>query len=156
MRLGRDGLTGLIGLLVSLVLLWASFGLPKLPLVPIGPGFYPRIVLVVMALVSVALLVQDVRRTARTGTSDLSFALHPLVALGFAVIGLYIALLPALGFRLATMLFVAAFQTVIERPRTPAGWLVLASTAVATALTCHLVFERYLLVLLPRGTWTGW
>ena len=45
MRLGRDGIAGLIGLATSLFLLPFSFGLPKLPIVPIGPGFYPALVL---------------------------------------------------------------------------------------------------------------
>ena len=49
MRLGRDGIAGLIGLAVSLALLPFAFGLPKLPIVPIGPGFYPTLVLVFMA-----------------------------------------------------------------------------------------------------------
>ena len=38
MRLGRDGIAGLIGLAVSLALLPQRFGLPKLPIVPVGPG----------------------------------------------------------------------------------------------------------------------
>ena len=44
MRLGRDGIAGLVGLAVSLTLLPFAFGLPKLPIVPIGPGFYPALV----------------------------------------------------------------------------------------------------------------
>ncbi len=61
MRLGRDGIAGLIGLAVSLLLLPHALGLPKLPIVPVGPGFYPTIVLVFMALTSALLLLQDVR-----------------------------------------------------------------------------------------------
>ena len=60
MRLGRDGIAGLIGLATSLFLLPFSFGLPKLPIVPIGPGFYPAIVLVFMAVASALLVVQDI------------------------------------------------------------------------------------------------
>ena len=70
--------------------------------------------------------------------------------------GAYIVLLPMLGFRIATALFVAAFQLVLERPRTLRQWAALAVIAVGTAVVTHLVFEHYLLVLLPRGTWTGW
>ncbi len=60
MRLGRDGIAGLIGLAVSLALLPFAFGLPKLPIVPIGPGFYPTLVLVFMAAMSAVLVIQDV------------------------------------------------------------------------------------------------
>jgi hypothetical protein len=65
-------------------------------------------------------------------------------------------LLPLLGFRIATVLFVAAFQMVLERPATPRQWTILAAIAVGTSAVTHLVFEKYLTVLLPRGSWTGW
>ena len=61
MRFGRDGIAGLIGLAVSLLLLPPALSLPKLPIVPVGPGFYPTIVLVFMALTSALLLLQDMR-----------------------------------------------------------------------------------------------
>ena len=32
----------------------------------------------------------------------------------------------------------------------------LAGIAIATSALTYLVFETYLLVLLPRGAWTGW
>ncbi|MBI4274584.1 MAG: tripartite tricarboxylate transporter TctB family protein, partial [Rhizobiales bacterium] len=112
MRLGRDTIAGLICLAVSLALLVQSFGLPQLALVPIGPGFYPRIVLVFMAVTSMVLIVQDVlvRRAAMAGTTTLPQPrrAYGLVALAFAVIAAYILLLPLLGYRISTALFVAA------------------------------------------------
>jgi len=162
MRLGRDGIAGLIGLAVSLVLLPLSFGLPKLPIVPIGPGFYPAIVLAFLAVTSAALLIQDVvaRRRARPAAPGVPAAVarpaHGLVAAAFAVVAAYVVLLPLLGFRIATALFVAVFQLVLERPATPARWLTLAAVALATSLVTFLVFESYLSVLLPRGRWTDW
>jgi len=53
-------------------------------------------------------------------------------------------------------LFVAALQAALERPRTPRQWLVLAAVALVTSAVTYLVFERYLMVLLPRGAWTDW
>jgi putative tricarboxylic transport membrane protein len=160
MRLGRDGIAGLIGLAVSLALLPMAWGLPKLPIVPVGPGFYPIIVLVFMALCSGALLVQDLlaRRAAASSEGARGADGAPaygLVVAAFAVVVGYVALLPVLGFRVATVLFVAAFLIALDRPTTPRQWATLLAVAVGTALVGHLVFERYLLVLLPRGTWTG-
>lgn len=165
MRLGRDGIAGLIGLAVSLGLLPFAFGLPKLPIVPVGPGFYPIIVLVFLAVTSGLLVLQDVvaNRSAPASAPEAapeattgSDGAYRLVAAAFAVTGAYIGLLPMLGFRIATALFVAAFQIVLETPRTLRQWAVLAAIAIGTAAITHLVFEHYLLVLLPRGTWTGW
>ena len=44
-------------LAASLVLFALTLGLKASPLVPIGPGFYPRIVLGITAVLSAALLV---------------------------------------------------------------------------------------------------
>ena len=163
MSLGRDGIAGLVCLAISLVGLYFSFGLPQLPLVPVGPGFYPRIVLTFLAILSVVLIAQDVvaqRAPARPATPQP--AARPsrdgyrLVAMVFAVFGLYVAALPALGYRIATALFVAAMQAVLDRPRDARGWAVLAAIAVAASGATYLVFDTYLTVLLPRGTWTNW
>jgi putative tricarboxylic transport membrane protein len=161
MRLGRDGIAGLIGLAVSLALLPQAFGLPKLPIVPVGPGFYPAIVLVFMALTSAALLLQDVLAQRRAGPVGGEAEPHTqraygLVAAAFVVVTAYIALLPLIGFRIATVLFVAAFQLVLERPASLRQWAILAAIAVGTSAITYVLFDQYLLVLLPRGAWTGW
>jgi hypothetical protein len=161
MRLGRDGIAGLIGLAVSLLLLPQALNLPKLPIVPVGPGFYPTIVLVFMALTSALLLLQDVRaqRQPAVASADATPPVpraYGLVAAAFAAVAVYIALLPLIGFRLATVLFVAAFQVILELPRTLHGGVMVAAIAVGTSAVTYTVFNNYLLVLLPRGTWTGW
>ena len=163
MRLGRDGATGLVGLAVSLFLLPKAFGLPQLPIVPIGPGFYPTLVLVFMAITSAILVIQDLSTQRRPAAPDVGAdagiegrRAYDLVASAFAIVGAYVVLLPLVGFRLSTVLFVAAFQLMLERPVTVRQWGVLATVAIATSLLTYLIFERYLLVLLPRGAWTGW
>jgi hypothetical protein len=163
MRLGRDGIAGLIGLATSLFLLPFSFGLPKLPIVPIGPGFYPALVLGFMALASLVLVLQDLvaQRHAPATVSDEPAPAQPkrnygLVLASFVVVAIYIAMLPLLGFRIATALFVATFQLVLERPTTMRQWAIQLAIAVGTAAVTYLVFERYLSVILPRGSWTNW
>src|SRR5262245_30724801 len=163
MRLGRDGIAGLIGLATSLFLLPFSFGLPKLPIVPIGPGFYPALVLSFMALTSLVLVLQDVvaQRRAQPAEAQEPTAAQPkrnygLVLASFVTVALYIAVLPLLGFRIATALFVWAFQMVLERPTILRQWAIQAAVALGTATVTYLVFERYLSVILPRGSWTGW
>lgn len=162
MRLGRDGIAGLVLLGLSLVLLAASINLPQLPLVPIGPGFYPRIVLSILAGASIVLIVQDVLRaraapvtTAPAAAGPVGIAVPVRVAAAFAIVGAYALLMPLLGFRIATVLFVAALQAVLELPRGAKQLVVLALIALATSAVTYVVFERYLLVLLPRGAWTG-
>lgn len=161
MKLGRDGIAGLVGLAISLLLLPHAFGLPRLPIVPIGPGFYPALVLIFMAATCALLVLQDAlaQRRVPAGTRaapEATRRTYGLVAGAFVVVTGYIALLPLLGFRFATALFVAAFHLLLERPATWRQWAVLAAVAVGTSGIAYFAFERYLSVLLPRGAWTGW
>jgi hypothetical protein len=158
MSIGRDGIAGLVLLAISLVLLVQSFQLPSLPIVPVGPGFYPAIVLSFMAAASALLVVQDVmkhRAPAEAGVSAAPRRNYRLVVIAFAIVGGYVVLLPLLGFRVATVVFVAALQAALDRPKSARQWMVLAAIALGTAAVSYIVFERYLLVLLPRGAWTG-
>jgi len=158
MRIGRDGIAGLVLLAISLVLLVKSFQLPSLPIVPVGPGFYPAIVLSFLAAASALLVLQDLMKRAPVGAASAGDAPrrnYRRVLIAFAIVGGYVALLPLLGFRLATVLFVAGLQAALDLPRTARQWAVLAAIALGTAALSYFVFERYLLVLLPRGAWTG-
>jgi putative tricarboxylic transport membrane protein len=158
MSIGRDGIAGLVLLAISLVLLVQSFQLPSLPIVPVGPGFYPSIVLSFMAAASALLVLQDLmkrRVPAVAGAPDAAQRNYRLVVIAFTIVGFYVALLPLLGFRVATVVFVGALQAALGRPQTARQWAVLAAIALGTAAVSYLIFERYLLVLLPRGAWTG-
>ena len=158
MSIGRDGITGLVLLAISLFLLVKSFQLPSLPIVPVGPGFYPAIVLSFLAAASALLVLQDVmkrRPAAAADAGDSPRRNHRLVAIAFAIVGAYVVLLPLAGFRLATFLFVGALEAALDRPRTARQWAVLSAIALGTAMASYFVFERYLMVLLPRGAWTG-
>ncbi|HET7596996.1 MAG TPA: tripartite tricarboxylate transporter TctB family protein [Burkholderiales bacterium] len=162
--LGRDGIAGLVCLVVSAGLLVLTLGLPPASVVPIGPAFYPRVVLLVLALLSTILIVLDLRatRSLRTAAPEGAAAAaagpapnYGLVLATFIEFGLYIALLPPLGFRISTFLFVLALQVTLEWPRSATRWALAVGVAIATSAVAFLVFQDYLSVLLPRGTWSG-
>ena len=137
-----------------------TLGLKESPLVPIGPGFYPRIVLGITALFSFVLVVQDLlarrgRRPQAAAAADRPKLNYVLVVLSFTVFALYAVSLPYLGLRIGTFLYVVAASALLDSPRSAKGWLGVLLLAVITAFLTHLVFERYLSVLLPRGRWTG-
>ena len=151
MKLGRDGWTGLACLAGSLVLFGFTLGLRDNPLVPIGPGFYPRIVLGITALLSGWVLAQSFWHAARPGKGGENYR---LVGIVFAVFFLYVGALPFLGFRISTLLFMAGLQSILEPPRGAKGWLIVGATALITTVVSYFLFEHYLQVLLPRGRWT--
>lgn len=161
MRLSRDGVGGLVVFAGSLVLIWMTLGLKDSPLVPVGPGFYPRIVLGLTAVLGFAMFVNDWldQRNAAPAAPVVPKAgpglNYKLVGLMFAVFAAYILALPYVGFRIATFAYVAATNALLSPPKKPAHWARVLILAVATAFITHLLFERYLSVLLPRGRWTG-
>lgn len=159
MRLGRDGIAALVILAASVALFVATLGLKASGLVPIGPGFYPRIVLGLTAFFSLWLLIADVlaHRQAMPAPAPAG-AVRPnyaLVALNFALFGLYVMALPGLGFRIATLLYVAIANVLLAMPRGLRGWAGTLALAAGTAFISHFIFESQLSVLLPRGSWTG-
>jgi len=155
--IGRDGWAGLVVLAACAVLYWLTLGLKDHPLVPIGPGFYPRIVIAVTAAFAALVVVVDLLR-ARSAAAARVAAARPnyaLVLASFAVFGVYVVALPYLGFRLATFLYVAGAAALLAQPRGVAGWAKVLVLALVTTGVTYFVFERYLTVLLPRGRWTG-
>ena len=182
--MARDLTTGLACLAASLILFALTLDLPGPSLlVPIGPGFYPRIILGITAVLSAVLAVQALfayRRAkvkiglrakppmsdadadkAGTGVGVTSPKSdtdpnYGLVGWSFAVFGVYVALLPLLGFRIATLVFVLALEWLLGRPRTPKAWVIACVIAVVTAFATFHLFQDYLSVLLPRGRWTGY
>jgi len=150
--LSRDGWAGLVVLAASMVLFGLTLELKANPLVPIGPGFYPRIVLGVTALLAVLLVVADWYAAKKAGPRVP--ADYAAVVLQFAVFGIYVAALPWLGFRIATFAYVAVTNALMDPPRGARQWARVAAIALASALATYFVFEHYLSVLLPRGRWT--
>lgn len=159
--MGRDSITGLTVLAVSLALFWATLGLERHPMVPVGPGFYPRIVLGITGGMGLLLVILDVlarRKRVPTPAAPASAgAVRPnygLVTAAFAVFTAYVLALPYLGFRIATFAFLVAMQALLETPRGTRRWILMLAVALAATAAGYYAFERYLHVLLPRGLWT--
>jgi len=155
--IGRDGWAGLAILGLCAALWWMTLGLKESPLVPVGPGFYPRIVVAVTAFFAVLVVIGDVMAGwgGRPAAGPARHANYGLVLASFAAFGAYVLALPGLGFRLATFLYVVAAAALLARPLVAKRWLQILVLALVATIVTYFVFERYLLVLLPRGRWTG-
>ena len=156
--MGRDAVTGLVVLAASLALFWGTLGLERHPMVPVGPGFYPRIVLAITAAFALVLVIADLVSGRKRGPAAATTSAPPNYALVLATFGIfagYVVLLPWLGFRVATLVFLAVMQVALERPSNARGWARVAAVAVIATVATYVAFESYLHVLLPRGRWTG-
>jgi hypothetical protein len=154
----RDIWIGL-GLLACCGLMYWQAGLaPTPPFVPFGPGFYPRVILILLAALSLWLIAESVvgrgraappRPQAGAGTVRPNY---PLVAGCFAVLGGYVAGLSLLGYFASTFLFVLGLSWLMG-PRRGRELPKLTLVAAGTTLVTYLAFEKYLHVFLPRGLW---
>jgi hypothetical protein len=151
--MGRDSGIGL-GLLAACGLLyWQTGAIPTPPFVPIGPAFYPRIVLVLLAALAVWLILEELlTRAPRPGTAATPASRHNyrLVVICFLVFGGYVIGLSVLGYLLSTFLFVLGLGWSMG-PRTHRELPTLFAVAAGTTIVTFLVFEKYLHVFLPRG-----
>jgi len=151
---GRDAWAGLAVLAASLVLFWLTLALKENPLVPIGPGFYPRIVLGLTVVLAAILVVADALAQRPVRPPRAEPLRYGMVALMFAAFGLYCGALPYFGFRIATFAYVAGTNALLDAPRRARDWLRVGLVGLIATAVIYYAFERYLSVLLPRGLWT--
>jgi putative tricarboxylic transport membrane protein len=144
-----------VGLLAFCGLLYWQAGLVSAPpFVPIGPAFYPRVMLILLAGLAVWLIAEDLlRRRAPARKAEKPTASMPnyrKVLLGFIIFLVYVAGLSLIGYLAATFLFVLGFSWSIG-PRNIREMPKLVVIAIGTALATYLIFDRYLYVFLPQG-----
>ncbi len=141
-----------LGLIVSVTVFVVTEAYPYAPIAIGGaPGFYPRVLAVFLALLSLGVFVEGWIRGVRVAFPTGAFlarllglvgllALTPLTFewLGFRIMGIVVTL--------GAMLLLSDWRSLGPRKLT-----VLAVTAVAATLTLYFIFESIARVPLPRG-----
>jgi hypothetical protein len=150
----RDTAIG-IGLLVFCAVLYWQAGLVSVPpFIPIGPSFYPRVMLIFLAGLAVWLIAEDLlKKRPSTGEAKKATDRAPnyrRVLWGFLIFLGYVACLDLIGFVTSTSLFILGLSWAIG-PRNVREIPKLVAVAAGTVLVCYLLFEKYLYVFLPRG-----
>ncbi|HEV8616578.1 MAG TPA: tripartite tricarboxylate transporter TctB family protein [Methylomirabilota bacterium] len=147
MRWGRVA-TPLLGVVVALALYPSTRALDAVAREgSLGPGFWPRLALLGLALACASKAVEEWRR----GTAGASEARDPIsvgtLTGGIALIVLYAALAPLLGFPLTTALFIVAFMA-LAGGRSVAG---LVTSGVLGTVALVYVFVKLVYLPLPKG-----
>jgi hypothetical protein len=130
----------------------------------LGPVWWPRAVILLIALAAVGAFLHDMHRlgtwggTSRTaaGTEDGAEAEmdgQARLRLGAAIIVplIYAWLLPRAGYYIATPVFIATYMSILGVSR----WRTIALTTIAAYAALLLVFTRLLYIPLPTGNWPG-
>jgi hypothetical protein len=115
----------------------------------LGPGFWPRLTLVGLGLACLGKLVQAWRSSAARAEPDggAPALARGMLALAIAALLAYVAVLPFIGFPLATAGFVVAFMS-LGGARSRTG---IAATAVAGTVVLLYVFVKLVYLPLPKG-----
>ena len=153
----RNIIAALVLIVCGLSYLYLTWGLPtrSLPNTP-GPSFFPWIITVILLALSSAMLFQAIASGGgpaaimeKDSAVDNDDRRRAIWALGAFIA--YVALLPKLGFIIATAPFFA-FQMILFGERRPLFVLI---GALAMTGILYLLFRHGFGIFLPRGLLTG-
>jgi putative tricarboxylic transport membrane protein len=154
----RDRVFAIVVLLFTSVMLWETMSVPgPTSWQPYGSNFFPRIVLVILGVLSLALLVRSfvVRLPVATPTDEPGldaaafWQRYRRTFFLFAGFGLYAWLLPRLGFIIASLLFVGSMQALLLGRVRPRQALMIGLLTVGVTLALYATFTYGLRVRLP-------
>ena len=115
------------------------------------PSFFPWIVATLLLMLTSILLVQSLLPGPAAATWNLSAAARSKVAQVLGLFAVYVAVLPSLGFLVASVPFFGAMMAVYGERRPV--WLVLGSFGVAVGL--FYLFRLVFTIYLPAGVLKG-
>lgn len=148
----RDLVVSLV-VLAGTIALYASLSLMEEP----AAATFPRVVIFIMGLLSLALLAQSLiigrRRAAAQakGTPAPPFPFGTLL-LCFGLIVLYLAVMERVGFYLSAFLFFVAATTLLGRKELNLRrWGGFVAIALAFTAVLYVLFNRILVVQTPKG-----
>ncbi len=111
-----------------------------------GPGFFPFLLAIVLALFSLALIFQNwAKDKVPLPFWERHSWLRPL--LGLVILTAYAILVNSLGFLISTFLFLLIWMAGIER----LNWKTIIMVSIATTVVLYLIFNLLLDVPLPKG-----
>lgn len=145
-----------LALLLIVAVMWVESGdiRPPTSWQPYGSALFPRILLVVIGLLSVMILVRSflVNVPARVGAKQLIvewFQSRRTILAIFSLFGLYATLLPLVGYIVATIGFLVASLALLMGINTPRKWIINLTLSFTLTVVIFVVFRYGLNVWLP-------
>ncbi|MGO2241053.1 MAG: tripartite tricarboxylate transporter TctB family protein [Halomonas sp.] len=145
-----------LALLLIVAVMWIESGdiRPPTSWQPYGSALFPRILLVVIGLLSLMILVRSLlikvpeRASAKQLIKEWFQSRRTIVAL-FLLFGLYAALLPLVGYIAATIGFLITSLALLMGTNTLRKWLINLTLSCSLAIVIFVIFRYGLNVWLP-------
>ncbi|MGO2392162.1 tripartite tricarboxylate transporter TctB family protein [Halomonas sp. AOP12-C2-37] len=145
-----------LALLLIVAVMWIESGdiRPPTSWQPYGSALFPRILLVVIGLLSLMILVRSLlikvpeRASAKQLIKEWFQSRRTIVAL-FLLFGLYAALLPLVGYIAATIGFLITSLALLMGINTRRKWLINLTLSCSLAIVIFVIFRYGLNVWLP-------
>ncbi|WP_083001635.1 tripartite tricarboxylate transporter TctB family protein [Halomonas sp. GT] len=145
-----------LALLLIVAVMWVESGSIRPPTSwqPYGSALFPRILLVTIALLSVVILVRSLFTKVAPPASGRGvltewFERRKTVVALFVMFGLYAALLPVLGYIVATMVFLIASLALLLGVDTKRKWAINLGISCTLVPLVFVIFRYGLNVWLP-------
>ncbi|EHJ93356.1 tripartite tricarboxylate transporter TctB family protein [Vreelandella boliviensis] len=145
-----------LALLLIVAVMWRESGsiAPPTSWQPYGSALFPRILLVVIGVFSLLILVRSllVKVPERAGAKQLIhewFQSRRTILALFLLFGLYAALLPVVGYIVATIGFLVASLALLMGVNTRRKWMINLTLSCTLAIVIFVVFRYGLNVWLP-------
>jgi len=158
--MGRDAVIGLIIVVMSILLLFNTMGIPTPPIVPLGPAFYPRILLSLLLIMGMILFIsyifkerslRAIKAEKRETREEKGWLIrYKKVIWSFVVFGLYILFIPIIGFYSTTAIVLVILQGLLGY-RELKQFSIFFMISIITTVCIYLIFEKYLMVVFPKG-----
>jgi putative tricarboxylic transport membrane protein len=148
-----EKITSLLLILLAVFIELESIKFPLGTIDNPGPGFFPLILGFGMAVTAIALALRAWRNT----TAEVHHLFWPVkegfskVSLTFVGILLFTALLEITGY----MINIFLLFIILLRPIGRQKWSWTISISMGAALVSYLLFDKWLMIPLPRGIWFG-
>lgn len=145
-----------LALLLIVAVMWVESGsiAPPTSWQPYGSALFPRILLVVIGCLSLLILVRSLMRKVpkRAGAKQLItewFKSRRTILALFLLFGLYAAVLPVVGYIVATIGFLTTSLALLMGINTRRKWIINLTLSFTLAIVIFVVFRYGLNVWLP-------
>lgn len=149
----KDMISGTFLLLVAVMLYAATFNIRTFMETAYGATFVPRLIAIVIAVLSLILVIQGIKKAKQSGGEAVAESVpksgkHVMITFGL-IIG-YILVLNKLGFILSTAVY-STLQMYVLSDFNRRRILLFAIISASASVILYLVFKKLLYVMLPSG-----